>query len=269
MDASLPLILLCLAALASLGWAIWLRGALRDANRRAATADEQAAIRGRSLCLAAQELRGLAACMGTCPAGREETHGPPLALCTSKGGKIRDGLTHQLLRLADNLDEVAAGAGAGARTIRDAPVPLGPIVDAAIAAVSAQIRPGHRHWRLDPALRALTVQADSRALEGALAALLRRAASHSRHGDVIGLRWVVASETVALVVEDEGDGLAAPDIVPDTTAPAAGTRGLDLGLSLARTLAAAHGGDIRLETAPGIGARAWLTLPRARLLDAA
>lgn len=266
MDTSF-LLPLGVVVMAPLAWALWLRGALRDANRRAARADEQAAIRGRSLCLAAQELRGLAACMGTCPAGRAEMSGPQLALCTSKGGKISDGLTHQLLRLADNLDEVAVAAGA--RTIRDAPVPLGPIVDAAVAAVSAQIRPGHRHWRLDPALRALTVRADSRALEGALAALLRRAASHSRHGDVIGLRWVVASETVALVVEDEGDGLAAPDIVPDTTAPAAGTRGLDLGLSLARTLAAAHGGDIRLETAPGIGARAWLTLPRARLLEAA
>jgi signal transduction histidine kinase len=267
MDASFPLILFAIAAMASLAWALRLRGTLRDAGRRAARAEDVAAIRGRSLCLAAQELRGLAACMGACPAGREEPRATPLALCTSKDGKISDGLTHQLLRLADNLDEVAAGAGA--RTIRDAPVPLGPIVDAAIATVSAQIRPGYRHWRLDPALRALTVQADSRALEGALAALLRRAASHSRHGDVVGLRWVVASETVALVVEDEGDGLAAPDIVPDTTAPAAGTRGLDLGLSLARTLAAAHGGDIRLETAPGIGARAWLTLPRARLLEAA
>lgn len=267
MDALLLLLPPSLAAMMALAWAIRLRGSLRDARSRTAKAEEMAAMRGRSLSLAAQELRGLAASMdGKRPSG-ETSLGLPLTLCSSTVRQLAEGLPHQLLRLADNLAEVASASGA--RTIREAPVPLGPIVDAAIATVSAQIRPGHRHWQLDPALRPLTVQADGRALEGALAALLRRAASHSRDGDVIGLRWVVASETVALVVEDEGDGLAAPDIVPDTIAPATGTRGLDLGLSLARTLAAAHGGDIRLETAPGIGARAWLTLPRARLLEAA
>lgn len=267
MDGSLTLILLGGAAVVPLAWAIRLRGLLHDASRRAAKAEDVAATRGRSLSLAAQELRGLAASMGSGRASLADPQSPAPAPCTNKDGTISDGLRHQLLQLADNVEAVAAAAGS--RAIREAPVPLGRIVDAAIATVSAQIRPGHRHWQLDPALRALTVQADSRALQGALAALLRRAASHSRHGDVIGLRWVVTSETIALIVEDEGDGRPAPDIVPDTTAPTAGTRGLDLGLSLARTLAAAHGGDIRLETAPGIGARAWLTLPRARLLEAA
>lgn len=267
MDALLPLLPPSLAAMMALAWAIRLRGLLRDSRSRTAKAEEVAAMRGRSLALAAHELRGIAACMAGSRPGMEASLGLPLALSTKVVGEVAEGLPHQLLRLADDLAEVASASGA--RTIREAAVPLGPIVDAAIATVSAQIRPGSRHWQLDPALRPLTVQADGRALEGALAALLRRAASHSRDGDVIGLRWVVASETVALVVEDEGDGLAAPDIVPDAIAPAVGTRGLDLGLSLARTLAAAHGGDIRLETAPGIGARAWLTLPRARVLEAA
>lgn len=267
MNALFLLFLSGLAAMMALTWALRLRGALRDARSRTAKAEESAALRGRSLALAAQELRGIAACMAGGRPATQASLGMALALSTRGAGDVAEGLPHQLLRLADNLAEVASASGS--RTIREAPVPLGPIVDAAIATVSAQIRPGLRHWQLDPALRPLTVWADGRALEGALAALLRRAASHSRDGDVIGLRWVVASETVALVVEDEGDGLAAPDIVPDTVAPAAGTRGLDLGLSLARTLAAAHGGDVRLETAPGIGARAWLTLPRTRLLEAA
>jgi signal transduction histidine kinase len=212
-----------------------------DARRRAGHAEGLAAGRGRALSLAAQELRAIAAGSGD-PASR-------------------------LLRLADDL--AAAAAGPGLRSIHPAPVPLGQIVDAAIGLVSIQLRPGLRHWQLDPALRDLTVFADRRALEGALAALLRRAASHSRQGDVIALRWVVACETVSIVVEDEGDGLAAPDLAPEAATAADATRGLDLGLSLARSLAAAHGGDIRLEAAPGIGARAWLTLPRERLLEAA
>jgi signal transduction histidine kinase len=228
-------------ALAATAAALRLRRALATQRTAAARAEQLATARARSLSLAAQELRGIAA-----------------------GGEPAP---QQLLRLADDLAEVAAGPAV--RSIHEAPAPLGPIVDAAVNRVDAQIKPSVRHWQLDPALRALTVRADRRALEGALAALLRRAASHSRDGDAIALRWVVASETVSIVVEDEGDGLAAPDLVPEAATAPGATRGLDLGLSLARSLAAAHGGDIRLETAPGIGARAWLTLPRARLLEAA
>jgi signal transduction histidine kinase len=228
-----------LAAVSSLAWR--LRGKLAAAVLRAERAERLAAARGRSLSLAAQELRGIAAAM--------------------------DVPSAQLLRLADDLAEVADGPAV--RSIHEAPTALAPIVDAAVNAVSVQIRPGVRHWQVDPLMRALTVVADRRALQGALAALLRRAASHSRNGDAIALRWVVASETVSIVVEDEGDGLDAPDLVPEAASAPGATRGLDLGLSLARSLAAAHGGDIRLETAPGIGARAWLTLPRARLLEAA
>jgi signal transduction histidine kinase len=230
------------AALAGTSFLAWrLRSRLEALRIQAREAEQLAAARGRSLSLAAQELRGIAAAMEV--------------------------PSQQMLRLADDLAAVAARPAV--RSIHEAPAQLGPVVDAAVGVVSVQIRPGLRHWQVDPALRALTVIADRRALEGALAALLRRAASHSRNGDAIALRSVVASETVSIVVEDEGDGLAAPDLIPEAAGVPGATRGLDLGLSLARSLAAAHGGDIRLESTPGIGARAWLTLPRARLLEAA
>ncbi len=249
----LPLALLLLggALVATLlAWRLHaLLGQFRDRARRA---EQVALAHGRALSLAAQELRGIVGAMGV-GLGRP---GPAEGAVDEPARKI--------LRLADNL---AALAAPDRRVIRDAPARLGPIVDQAVATVGAEIRPGLRHWLVDPALRSLTVQADERALVGALGALLRRAASLSRHGDLITLRWVVASETVSIVVEDEGDGLAAADLAPEAEHGAAATRGLDLGLSLARSLAAAHGGDVRLESAPGIGARAWLTLPRARVLE--
>jgi signal transduction histidine kinase len=234
--------------------ALRLRRDLLAARAEADRAEQLAAARGRSMSLAVQELRGIALAMRS-------------AFPRALPALPADGAAQQVLRLAEDLAEVAVATPI--RAIHAAPAPLGPMVDAALTTVSAQIRPGTRHWQVDPALRRLTVNADRRALQGALAALLRRAASHSRDGDVVALRWVVASETVSIVVEDEGDGLAAADLVPEAVAAPNGTRGLDLGLSLARSLAAAHGGDIRLETAPGIGARAWLTLPRERLLEAA
>jgi signal transduction histidine kinase len=238
-----PLLILALLALAV---AVRAHRALRVAEERASAAERMAAARGRCLSLAAAELRG------------------PGFVLIAEG---REGMGRQLLRISDDLASLATEPVA--RSIKDGPLPLGPVVEAVLARVSAQIRPGHRHWQVDPALCALTVRADRRALEGALAALLHRAAGHSREGDVIVLRHVVASETVAIVIEDEGDGVIATDMADDTLDMAEGTRGLDLGLSLARSLAAAHGGDVRLEGAPGIGARAWLTLPRERLLEAA
>lgn len=243
------------------GAVLWIRALLSKTQHRMLAAERLAAARGRCLSLAAQELRGpglalMAQATQSLRGPRREGEETPL-----------QGVAQHLLRLADDLADFATEPSP--RALHEAPALIGPVVDAAIASVASQIRPGRRHWQIDPALRNLTVHADKRALEGAIAALLRRAARHSRDGDVVALRHVVGGETLAIVVEDEGDGLPALDIVTGATGPATGTRGLDLGLTLARSLAAAHGGDIRLESAPGIGARAWLTLPRTRLLEVA
>ncbi|MGX9962256.1 sensor histidine kinase [Roseomonas sp. F4] len=240
--------------------------AFGNARARVTSAERLAAARGRCLSLAAQELRGPGlALMAAVDTDRPGAHDSTQI----------EAVAQQLLRLADDLADFATEPAP--RSLHEAPALLGPVIDAAIANVTAQLRPGRRHWKIAADLRALTVRADRRALEAALSALLRRAARHSRDGDVVALRHVLGTETVAIVVEDEGDGLPAQDLVLEAasgslSAPVGtnnGTRGLDLGLTLARSLAVAHGGDIRLETAPGIGARAWLTLPRARLLRTA
>jgi len=259
-DDPIPTFILLGALLLLAVVALHLRNALRQARDCVAAAERLAAVRGRCLSLAAQELRG----PGLALMGQLDRL-PPDHRLAGEAATLGT-VAQQLLRIADDLSDFATESTA--RTMQDAPAQLGPLVDAAVAAVAAQIRPGRRHWQIDQGLRNLTVRADRRALEGAIGALLRRAARHSRDGDVIALRHAMAADTMAIIVEDEGDGLASQDLVCETAGPVNGTRGLDLGLSLARSLAAAHGGDIRLESAPGIGARAWLTLPRARLLEA-
>ena len=70
-------------------------------------------------------------------------------------------------------------------------------------------------------------------------------------------------------VQDEGPGIPA-DILPhvfdrfvtgDSHGPLRSGGGLGLGLYLAKRIAAAHGGDLTVESAPGKGARFTLTLP--------
>ena len=75
--------------------------------------------------------------------------------------------------------------------------------------------------------------------------------------------------SATLVVADDGPGMAADDAArafdrfwqAGGDAPPAGQRGTGLGLSIVAEIVAAHGGDIRLDTAPGAGASFTILLP--------
>jgi two-component system OmpR family sensor kinase len=84
---------------------------------------------------------------------------------------------------------------------------------------------------------------------------------------------VLTAESLSLVIEDDGHGLGAEDLahvqVGGTVSDQGRTRDLGFGLAIARSLMEAHGGGLRLEAVRDIGARAWLMLPRERLLAGA
>jgi signal transduction histidine kinase len=169
---------------------------------------------------------------------------------------------HRLLALADDVAEYLA-AESGPRRLAAAPVPLASLLEEAVAAITAQLGAGRRQWRISPEFGALALEADRRALRGALVPVLGRAARMTRESEWIDLRPVLTADSLAIVVEDEGAGLPAEDLsgaTPD------GTRGLGFGLAVARSLLEAHGGSLRLEALPGVGARAWLNLPRELLV---
>lgn len=168
----------------------------------------------------------------------------------------------RLLVLADDLSESLAADAAPRRLVPTA-VPLGPLLEEAVAATAAQLGTGQRQWRLSPEFASLALEADRRALRGALMQVLGRAARMTRQGEWIDLRPVLTTDSLAIVVEDEGAGVPAEDLAG---LAGEGTRGLGFGLATARSLLEAHGGALRLEALPGVGARAWLTLPRARLV---
>ena len=160
----------------------------------------------------------------------------------------------------------------GLRVLHAQRLPLLPVIEEAVAATAAQLGPSRRDWRIAPEFAAIMLSADARALRGALEQVLARAARMTRDGDWIGLRPVISADSLALIVEDEGAGLGAADAAPEAElshAPSMSrTRGLGFGLAVARALLEAHGGSLRIEALQGVGARAWLTLPRERLLAA-
>jgi signal transduction histidine kinase len=104
------------------------------------------------------------------------------------------------------------------------------------------------------------------ALRRCLANLIDNAVKYGRRADV---SLVLAKDSAEIAVEDQGEGI--PDgRIEDMFKPFIRlessrnreTGGMGLGLTIARSIARAHGGDIRMERRQGRGMKAVLSLPR-------
>ena len=124
-----------------------------------------------------------------------------------------------------------------------------------------------RRWtlgHLDPVL----VTADRERLGLAVDALLENAVRHTTEGEEIRLEVVRDhdGETARMIVADGGEGIlpAELDRIFDrfrSGTQLSGTRGTGLGLALVRAVARAHGGEVRVRSAPGEGSEFALVLP--------
>ena len=89
-----------------------------------------------------------------------------------------------------------------------------------------------------------------------------------KYGGTARLAISKSAKTVRLIIDDDGPGIPEGEMsnvflpfyrVEKSRSPATG--GIGLGLSIARTIVHAHGGDIQLENRPGGGLRAIVELP--------
>jgi signal transduction histidine kinase len=188
------------------------------------------------------------------------------ALCTD--ASVQAGLVsalRELVALTDDLQDQIAPAAAPHGLCREQ-VPLEPAVRDAIAAVATAFAPGERRWRIALGLAGCTLDVDRRALSQVLQRVLGNAARHSRAGDWIEIGLESANNGLALVVEDEGTGLCAPDRPAPPGEPE--SRGLGLGLALARGLMEAHGGSLAMQAVARVGTRVILRFPADRVVAA-
>ncbi len=113
----------------------------------------------------------------------------------------------------------------------------------------------------------LWAQADFRRALQIMVNLVGNAVRYSPSGSMVWIRAEQEGDLAALVVADQGKGIAPDDHERifgkfervDISEPG----GSGLGLYISRRLARAMGGDITVDSAPGIGARFILTLPAA------
>jgi signal transduction histidine kinase len=113
-----------------------------------------------------------------------------------------------------------------------------------------------------------SVRVDVDAIERVLANLLQNAARYSPpHGRIAISAWLASFEAIEIAVDDEGPG------IPEDERPHVFERffrgratrstlgGHGLGLAICQAIVLAHGGDIRVDDAPGGGARFRVRLP--------
>jgi len=130
-------------------------------------------------------------------------------------------------------------------------------------------RPEHRlDVTLDPDLPVLEV--DPVLLRRALDNLLDNAGKYSEPHSTVRLRARQSGGGLEVEVADEGIGIDAKDMEQLFTpffrsdrSRARKTGGVGLGLALARRIVVAHGGSLSLESQPGQGTTARVTLPAA------
>jgi two-component system, OmpR family, sensor kinase len=183
----------------------------------------------------------------------------------------------ELERLVDELLTAArlelGQSAPGAPTLRPATVEAAALV----ATASERFLAIHPQHRLEAAAAdsAGRLEADPGLIARVLNNLLDNAAKYSApSAGWVRLGVEGSAREVTFTVEDQGAGIA-PEDLPHVFTPffradpsrSRRTGGFGLGLSLARSIAEAHGGSLALASEPGRGTRAVLVLPRSGPLD--
>jgi signal transduction histidine kinase len=174
-------------------------------------------------------------------------------------------ITDELMRLRRLADRLLLLAGSeDPEFLHPATVDLETIVMDALRRWTAT----PRRWLLGAAEEA-TVIADADRLEAALDALIENAVNHTQEQDTIEVAIHRRGDRAAITVRDTGAGIPAADLdhIFDRFARADPGRsrrtagGFGLGLSIVKAIVDAHGGEVHVTSAVGVGTTFEILLP--------
>lgn len=176
----------------------------------------------------------------------------------------------QVERMAALVDELLdlSRIEAGAIKLAIEPVPVRAAAEEAMKTLESRAQAAA--VRLELAVDdAAVVAADRQALVRMMTNLLDNAIKYSPRGGTVRLAAWPEGDAVALVVDDEGPGIA-PEHLPRVFErfykgdPSRASEGVGLGLAIVKHLARAHGGSVAAENRPEGGARFTVRLPAAK-----
>jgi len=115
-------------------------------------------------------------------------------------------------------------------------------------------------------IESTVIDLDPLRIREVLTNLLSNALRHTAAGQAVTVSVAHTTEAITVTVSDTGEGMP-PDEVSrmfDRFYKGSASRGSGLGLTIARGIVAAHGGDITASSQPGKGTAVTFSLPRPR-----
>ncbi|MGH3443091.1 MAG: GAF domain-containing sensor histidine kinase [Nitriliruptorales bacterium] len=179
-----------------------------------------------------------------------------------------DSIQDQAERLFRMVEEVLRSTSieAGAELHRE-PVDVHPLLEQLVEEVRGAAvgrEGGSRQLRLD-VVGPATVYGDPEALRHIFGNLLENAVKYSPAGSPIEVAVDGGTTEVIVHVKDRGRGIPPEDLAEifERFRQATGTRksGVGLGLYIVKTLVGAHGGEVEVQSEPGVGTAFSVTLP--------
>lgn len=187
---------------------------------------------------------------------------------------IIDGGKRLLNSVSDML--LASDARSGPIALNEVDCGLDELIDLAVAPLDKMLAAAHVSLKRAIKDGALEVCCDRTLVARAIGKLVENAVKFSAAGVIVTIGAAVTKTgELAILVRDNGPGIA-PDRLQVITQPFSqadlslrrSKEGLGLGLPLVCAVIEAHGGRLRLVSAPGEGASAFLILPAARIRSA-
>jgi len=176
-----------------------------------------------------------------------------------------------LVRALGEVDRLNRTLSGALRVARSGQVPLERVdmlvpLGAAIAAATPELERRGTALSVDlPSCPAIVVEGNGAALEQLFLNVLLNAAQAIPSGGQVNVSVRVDDRVVETAVRDSGAGIS-PEQLGRVFEPFFTTRsdGTGLGLAIVRAIAAAHRGEVTLESHPGVGTTARVRIPVAR-----
>ena len=171
-----------------------------------------------------------------------------------------------LSRLVEDLRTLSL-AESGALNLKRESTDIAALIRVTVSAFQSQADAADVKMELSLIDKPLSLEIDSERIRQVLTNLISNALRYSPHGSSINIKLAESTTSVerrvVVSVEDSGPGIASEDLphVFDRFYKSRDSRGMGLGLSIAKYIVEAHGGEIGAESSEGTGTKIWFSLP--------